>query len=98
MGILILAAVIVVGVAIAWLSATSKSWGPLAAQGQESFSSAGWSTPNLGLWCLVCGLAAGAGVAIIGQATFGWVSGFDPPGWLRIGTFWIFPAGVVASA
>jgi hypothetical protein len=53
---------------------------------------------TLGLWCLVCGLVALLGVAMVGQATFGWVSGFDPPGWLRIVTFWMFPAGVVAAA
>ncbi|MGB8983986.1 MAG: hypothetical protein WCC12_19105 [Anaerolineales bacterium] len=35
---------------------------------------------------------------MIGQATYEWVSEFDPPGWLRIVTAWMFPIGVIASA
>ncbi len=54
-------------------------------------------SPTLGLWGLACGLAAVFGVAMIGQATFGWVPSFDPPEWLRIVTFWMLPVGVVPS-
>jgi hypothetical protein len=46
----------------------------------------------------VAGLVAAVSVAMIGQASFGWTPGFDPPGWLRIVTFWMLPAGVIASA
>lgn len=74
--------VIIAGVAIALRSAAAP----------------GTSSSALGLWCFVCGLVAAAGVAMIGQATYGWWSGFDPPGWLRIVTFWMLPAGVIASA
>lgn len=78
----ILVVVIIAGVFIVWHSAAAQ----------------GTSSSVLGLWCFVCGLLAAAGVAMIGQATYGWVSGFDPPGWLRIVTFWMLPAGVIASA
>jgi hypothetical protein len=44
------------------------------------------------------GLAAAFGVAMIGQATYDWVSGFDLPGWLRIISGWMFPLGVIAAA
>jgi hypothetical protein len=83
MGVLILVGVVIIaGVAIALRSAPSKEMGSLAP----------------GLWCFVGGLVAAVGVAMIGQATFGWVTGFDPPGWLRIVTFWMLPAGVIAAA
>ncbi len=55
-------------------------------------------SPTLGLWCLVGGLIAAAGVVMIGQSTYGWAAAFDLPGWLRIVTFWMLPAGVVAAA
>jgi hypothetical protein len=74
--------IIIVGVAIAWRSAPSQ----------------GRSGPALGGWCLVSGLVAAVSVAMIGQASFGWAPGFDPPGWLRIVTFWMLPVGVIASA
>ncbi len=51
-----------------------------------------------GLWCLASGLGAAAGAAMIGQATFAWAPAFDPPGWLRIMTFWMLPVGVAAAA
>ena len=89
---------IVIGVAIAWRSATSKSRGPMADQERDALSSAGMSSLTPGLWCLVCGFVAAISVAMIGQATYGWVSGFDPPGWLRIVAFWMLPAGVIAAA
>jgi Mn2+/Fe2+ NRAMP family transporter len=91
MAVLILVvAVIIVGVVIALRS------GP--PQDQSALSSAEASNTTLGLWCLVSGLVALFGVAMIGQATYEWVSGFDPPGWLRIVTAWMFPIGVIASA
>lgn len=74
--------VISVGVAIAWRSAPSQRG----------------SGPALGRWCLVSGLVAAVSVALIGQASFGWVPGFDPPGWLRIVTFWMLPVSVIATA
>ena len=90
--------VIAVGITIAWRSGTAKGPGAMAGQGQDALSSVGWGSPTPGLWCLVGGLAAAAGVAMIGQATYGWVSGFEVPGWLRIVTFWMFPGGVITAA
>jgi hypothetical protein len=88
MAVLILMVVVIItGVTIASRSTT-----------QDALSGAGRSSPTPGLWSLVGGLVAAVGVAMIGQATYGWVSGFDPPGWLRIVTFWMLPAGVMASA
>jgi hypothetical protein len=88
--LILVVVVIIVGVVIAWRSATSQE--------QNALSSAEGSNSTLGLWCLVCGLIAVVGVAMIGQATYEWVSGFDPPGWLRIVTAWMFPIGLIASA
>jgi hypothetical protein len=82
--LILVVVVIIVGVTIALRSATPPN--------------AGRSSPTLGVWCLIGGLVAAFGVAMIGQATYGWMSGFDPPGWLRILTFWMLPAGVIASA
>lgn len=91
MAVLILVVVvIIVGVVIALRSATSQE--------QNALSSPERRNSTLGLWCLVCGLVAVVGVAMIGQATYEWVSGFDPPGWLRIVTAWMFPISVIASA
>jgi len=84
--VILVTVVILIGVVLAWRSTTAQE------QNTEK------STPRLGLWCLVGGLAAVVGVAMIGQATFGWLSDFDPPGWLRIVTTWLFPIGVIASA
>ena len=47
---------------------------------------------------MVGGLLPVAGVAMMGQATYGWLPSFDPPGWLRIVVIWMFPIGVIASA
>ena len=77
--------VIIVGVVIALRSRTSQD-----PNGEKS-------SPMLGLWCFVCGLAAAIGVAMIGQASYGWVSEFDPPGWLRIVTAWLLPVGVIGA-
>jgi hypothetical protein len=82
--------VILVGVVIALRSAAPREQN--VSPGTERRS------PALGLWCLAGGLGAAVGVAMIGQATYDWVSGFDPPGWLRIVTGWMFPMGVIASA
>ncbi len=91
MPVLILVVVVIfVGVVIALRSAASPQ--PNASFGAER------TAPALGLWCFVCGLVALAGVAMIGQATYGWLLRFDPPGWLWIVTFWMFPAGLIASA
>lgn len=80
--LILVAVVIAAGVALALRSGASQ----------------GRSSPALGLWCLVGGLAAALGVTMVGQATYGYVAGFDPPGWLRIVTFWMLPAGVIAAA
>jgi Mn2+/Fe2+ NRAMP family transporter len=89
--------VIVAGVVIAVRSGTSTGQGSTAAQVQDASSSARRGL-TLGLWCLACGLIAAVGVAMIGQASFGWVPAFDPPGWLRVTTFWMLPVGVVGSS
>jgi hypothetical protein len=88
--LILVVVVIIVGVVIALRSATPQE--------QNALSSAERSNSTPGLWCLVSGLVAVVGVAMIGQATYEWVSGFDPPGWLRIVTAWMFPIGVIASA
>ena len=95
--LILVVVVIVAGVVIAVRSGTSTGQGSTAAQVQDASSSARRGL-TLGLWCLACGLVAAVGVAMIGQATFEWVPAFDPPGWLRVMTFWMLPAGVVASA
>ena len=84
--LILVVVVIIVGVVITLRSVTSQDQ-----NGRKS-------SPMLGLWCFVGGLAAAVGVVMIGQATYGWVSEFDPPGWLRIVTAWLLPIGVVASA
>ena len=78
--------VIIVGVVLALRGGTSQD-----PNGEKS-------SPMLGVWCFVCGLAAAFGVAMIGQASYGWVSEFDTPGWLRIVTAWLLPVGVIGSA
>lgn len=55
------------------------------------------ATKAFGLWSLVSGLLAFVGVMMIGQASYEWVPGFDPAGWLRIVTGWVLPAGVIAA-
>ncbi|MGE5464556.1 MAG: hypothetical protein ACM3PS_14445 [Syntrophothermus sp.] len=87
--LILIVVVIIVGVAIALRSTPSK--------GQDAFLGIERASPTLGLWCLVCGLIAAVSVVMVGQATYGWVSGFDPPGWLRILAFWMFPVSVIAS-
>lgn len=83
--VILVTVVILVGVVLIWRSATAEE------------QNTGKSRSLLGLWGLVGGLAAAVGVAMIGQATFGWVSDFDPSGWLRIVISWLFPAGVITS-
>ncbi len=85
--LILIGVVIIVGVAIALRNTTSREK-----------RSPGRGGTAVGPWCLVCGLVAAVGAAMIGQATYGWISGFDPPGWLRIVTFWMLPAGVIGSA
>ncbi len=89
--------VIIAGVAIALRSSAPAAPGSPADQAQAA-SARVRRGPTAGLWCLVCGLLAAAGVALIGQATFGWVAALDPPGWLRVVTFWMLPAGEAAAA
>jgi len=84
--LILVVVVIIIGVVIALRGAT-----PQEQTGETS-------SPMLGLLSLICGLAAVVGVAMVGQATYGWVSEFDPPGWLRIVTSWLLPVSVIASA
>lgn len=81
--VILFTGVVVIGVAVALRGGAS--------------SGAGTGNPTLGLWGLAAGLAAVAGTAMIGQATFGWVTGFDPPGWLRIAAAWLLPFGAAAA-
>jgi hypothetical protein len=94
--LIVVVLVIVVGVVIAVRHETSTGQGPIAVQTQGASLNEN-RDPTLGLWCLASGLVAAVGVAMIGQATFGWAA-FDPPGWLRVMTGWMFPVGIVASA
>lgn len=50
-----------------------------------------------GLWAFVGGILAAIGTFMIGQATFGWIAGFDPAGWLRIVTAWMLPVGFIVA-
>jgi Mn2+/Fe2+ NRAMP family transporter len=95
--LILVVVVIVVGVVIALRSEPSTGQGSMAAQEQDVSSSARRG-PTLGLWCLVSALVAAVGVTMVGQATFEWVPAFDPPGWLRVVTFWMIPVGEIAAA
>ena len=88
--------VIVLGVAVVVRSGASTCRDSTAAQVQGAPSSARRG-PTPGLWSLVGGIVAAAGVVMIGQATFGWAPAFDPPGWLRVVTGWMLPVGVIAA-
>lgn len=52
---------------------------------------------SIGSWSLIAGVVALVGVLMTGQASFEWIPGFDPPGWLRIVSGWMIPVGVVAA-
>lgn len=51
----------------------------------------------LGFLSLASGVLALVGAGMIGQASYGWVPGFDPPGWARVVTGWLLPAGAIAA-
>lgn len=50
-----------------------------------------------GLSSFVLGLVSLVGVLMIGQASFGWFGSFDPAGWLRVVTGWMFPVGALGA-
>lgn len=57
----------------------------------------GATSKSLGVWSLASGLVAIFGVLMIGQASFGWLPGFDPADWLRVATGWMIPVGCIAA-
>jgi hypothetical protein len=62
-----------------------------------SQSRAALSGPSAGIWSLFFGLLSVVGLALIGQASFGWIPAFDPAGWLRIVSGWMIPVGMIGA-
>lgn len=94
--VILVVIVIVVGIFLVARSGVATANGSGTVQmGDASSSAAG--RPPIGLWGLVFGLVAALSVVMIGQASFGWLAAYDPPGWLRIVTFWLFPVSVIVS-